>query len=120
MMGYEKHVKQTDEVNSPINIAFVLIRTFDMSIYGLVTLTMYHLYLGLAFVNRKYDSMQNVRQKQVIAQTVFITLCTTCLLILIPSLIDQYWAQQLNNILECIIILVMFIVSSIIFIKMQL
>ena len=88
MMGYEEHVKQTDEVNSPINIAFVLIRTFDMSIYGLVTLTMYHLYLGLAFVNRKYESMQYVRQKKVIANTLFLLLCTTCLLILIPSFID--------------------------------
>ena len=88
MMGYEKHVKQTDEVYSPINIAFVLIRTFDLSIYGLVTLTMYHLYLGLAFVNRKYESMQCVRQKKVIANTLFFLLCTTCLLILIPSFID--------------------------------
>ena len=106
-------------MHSIVNILFVVCWTLDYIIYGLVTLTMYHLYLGLAFVNKKYESMQNVRRKQVIALIVFILMCIANLLILIQSLIDRYWAQQLNDVLDCIVSSALFIVSTIIFIKMQ-
>ena len=43
----------------------------------LITLTMYHLYLGLAFVNKRFKSMSEVYLRQRRAHWVFIIMCVS-------------------------------------------
>ena len=44
-------------------------------VFGLITLTMYHLYLGLSFVNQKYKKMSDVYKRQKIGRCIYTIFC---------------------------------------------
>ena len=92
-IGGEEHNMMYHNVQSGVSIAFNCSRTLDYCVYLLLTLTMFHLYLGLAFVNRKYKSMREVHCIKDKAAILFFTMCIISVLILIPSFIKRHWAQ---------------------------
>ena len=86
--------KLTKVINTNILVlmGFAISRTISSTIFCLITLTMYQLYLGLAYVNKKYKSMDVVRQKKSCALIWFAIIFILNVLFLVPLCVRDPFA----------------------------
>ena len=118
MIGVTEFTKEVNK-NILILLSFAISKTISSAIFCMITLTMYQLYLGLAYVNKEYKSMCVVRQKKSCALNWFIFIFILDVLFLAPLCVSNEWAQLVGNSLELILSLIVFTVSNIIFCKLQ-
>ena len=75
---------QVVNTNTLVLLSLAISKTISSAIFCMITLTMYQLYLGLAYVNKKYKSMDVVRQKKSYALNWFIFIFILDVLFLAP------------------------------------
>ena len=88
--GAEKYKVEHDELGRGALSGFI-VSQLNKCVFMLITLTMYHLYLGLAFVNQRFKKMSDVYRRQNIAFWIFSILSLLVILTIIPAFIDNLW-----------------------------
>ena len=82
------HDFSLDGLTKPQVVLSQLCDCFIKAIFLLITLTMYHLYLSLAYVNHKFDSMEQVDRMKFLSALGFWLMILLVLMSEIPTMFD--------------------------------